>query len=288
MATEKTTYGIIGYPLKLSLSPLMHNTAFKELGVDAVYKILPLKEDQLPDFFSELHEKTSTIFGLNVTVPYKEKVISYLDVLSPFVEKAMAVNTIVINKERRLIGYNTDGAGFLSHLAELKFDPKGKRVAMLGAGGTARAILAVLCLLPNRPDSIKIYNRTPENLDRLIEDLSSRIDLSIVETVNSIDDLNIELADFLINTTSLGMKEGDSCLINEELFHSNLLVYDVIYNPAETKLLKVAKRRGAKTMNGLGMLFYQGVLAFQHWANVQLDEHIKSKMRESLIKGLKS
>ncbi len=287
MAAQKTTYGIIGYPLKSSLSPLMHNTAFKELGVDAVYKIFSLKEDQFPDFFSDLREKTNPIFGLNVTVPYKEKVISYLDTLSPFAEKVMAVNTIVINKERRLIGYNTDGPGFLSHLTELKFDTKGKRVVMLGAGGTARAILAVLCLLPNRPEGIKIYNRTPENLDRLIEDLSTRIDLSIVETVNSVDDLNIELADFLINTTSLGMKEGDQCLINEELFHSNLLVYDVIYNPPETKFLKMARKRGAKTVNGLGMLFYQGVLAFQHWSNIQLDERVKAKMRESLTKGLK-
>lgn len=282
----QSTYGIIGYPVKHSLSPLMQNTAFKELGVDAVYKLFPLKEEEFDPFLKDLRKENSPVFGLNVTVPYKEKVIEYLDTVSPFAKNAMSVNTICIAKDRKLTGYNTDGPGFLAHLAELSFSVRGKRIAILGAGGTARAIMTVLCLLPEAPESIRVYNRTASRAQQLIIDLGKRLDVSRVEIVSSIDDLNIEVADLLINTTSVGLSQGDPCLVDEALLHSHILVYDVIYNPGETVLLKSAKAKGAKTANGLGMLFYQGVLAFQHWAGIELDEDIRQKMRESLEGGL--
>ncbi len=284
----KPLYGIIGFPLGHSLSPLMHNTAFKELGVDAEYKLFPLKQEELGDFFVHLHEKSSDIFGLNVTIPYKEEVFKYMDKLSPFAQKVGAVNTIVISEDRRFTGFNTDGPGFLAHLAELKIDVQNKRIAILGAGGTTRAILAVLCLLPERPQSIRIFNRTKETLDILVLDLGQRLNVDIVEVVDKIEDLDIELADLLINTTSVGVKEEDPLMIDAELLHPHMLVYDVIYNPAETKLLRVAKAKGAKISNGLGMLFYQGVLSFQHWADAELDPDIKMKMRVSLMKGLRT
>ena len=116
----------------------------------------------------------------------------------------------------------------------------------------------------------------------LIQDLSVRMDTSRVEVVDSIDDLNIELADLLINATPIGMKAADPCLINEELLHPAMMVYDLVYNPAQTKLLAMAKARGAKPVNGLKMLFYQGVLAFQHWAEVQLPEKVKDRMWAAL------
>jgi len=286
MKKNKSLYGIIGNPVEHSLSPLMHNAAFEELGIDASYDLFPLEEDELDGFFSDLRKEDSPIFGLNITVPYKEKVLQYLDTLTPFAQKVGAVNTIVINEQRKLIGYNTDAPGFVAHLAELQFSMEDKRIAILGSGGSARAILATLCLIPERPpQSIKIYNRTTARLDELLADLGSRVDLSIVEPVVSVDDLNIELSDVLINTTSLGLREDDFCLVDEELLHSNMLVYDLIYNPAETFLLKIAKDKGAQTSNGLGMLYYQGILAFQHWANVQLDDNIKNIMRQSLEEG---
>ena len=288
MDAQSAVYGIIGYPVAHSLSPLMHNTAFKELGVDAVYKLFPLKENELDTFFTELRKPSSPIFGLNVTVPYKEAVLKYLDNVTPLAQKIMAVNTIVINKERKLLGYNTDAPGFLAHLVELQFNTRDKRIAVMGSGGSARAILAVLCMIPERPDSIKIYNRTPERLDNLLEDLSARIDTSIVEPVASIDDLDIPEADLLINTTSVGLNLEDPSLVDEELLHRKLLVYDLVYNPPLTPLLKMAKARGARVANGLGMLYYQGVLAFQHWANVLLDDDVKQKMREALEKGVKA
>lgn len=283
MPKDHAIYGIIGFPLAHTLSPVMHNAAFKEFGVEAVYQTFPLHEEELDDFLKDLHKNSSPIFGLNVTVPYKEKVIPYLDTLSPLVQKAMAVNTIVINKERKLIGYNTDAPGFLAHLAELKFNTKNKKIALLGAGGSARAILTALCLIPERPASIKIYNRTFEKARALAEELKSRMDAGIVEVVMSIDDLQIQEADLLINTTSVGLNPADPSLIEEDLLHADLLVYDLIYNPKETELLRMARERSAQTANGLGMLYYQGVLSLQHWAEKEIEEPIKRKMREALV-----
>jgi len=283
---QKVIYGLIGYPVGHSLSPLMHNTAFRELKVDAEYRLFPLKEEELKGFFEDLKRKDSPIFGLNVTIPYKEKVLKFLDTVSPFAEKVQAVNTIVISKKRWLTGYNTDGPGFLTHLTEMAVHPEGKRISILGAGGAARAIVSVLCILPERPVSIRIFDIDKKKTTGLLNDLGQRMNVSIVQKAESIDDLNIELADILINTTPVGMKNEDPCLISPDILHSRLFVYDVIYNPSETKLLQLAKSKKAKTANGLGMLFYQGVLAFQHWADVQLPEPIKKKMRTSLVKGL--
>jgi len=266
MNENQTTYGIIGDPLTHSLSPVMQNAAFKELGVDAQYELFPLQEDEVEKFFKDLKNKNSPIFGLNVTVPYKETVIKYLDKQSPLVQKIQAVNTIVINEKRELIGFNTDAPGFLAHLKELKCATADSKIAILGAGGSTRAVLAALCMVPERPERIKIYNRTESRLRDLIKDLSERIELDIVEVAMSVDDLNLEEADLLINTTSLGMKRDDICLVDEGLLHKNMLVYDIVYNPAQSKLLEMAKMKGARTSNGLGMLYYQGVLALQHWA----------------------
>ncbi len=285
MNKNTALFGIIGYPLEHSLSPLMHNTAFDALEINARYNLFPMAEEELDGFFRELRDKDNPIFGLNVTVPYKEKVLPYLDALTPFAQKIGAVNTIVITEDRKLIGYNTDAPGFLAHLSELKFDTTNKRVAIIGAGGSARAILATLCMIKERPQSIKIYNRTTSRVDGLLNDLEERIDLSIVESAMSIDDLNIELADLLINATSVGLKENDHCLVDPDLLHGDMLAYDLVYNPPQTPLLAMARDAGARTSNGLGMLYYQGVLAFQHWAAVQLDDDVKNKMRKSLEEG---
>lgn len=280
-------YGIIGNPLTHTLSPLMHNAAFKALRVNAVYKAFPLEEDELKLFIDDLKEIENPIFGLNVTIPYKEKILPMMDGANAFAEKVGAVNTIVINRQRKLFGYNTDGPGFLAHIKEVGFSPAGKRIAILGAGGTTRSILSALTLFDEKPESIRLYNRTQSKAKELLEDLSCRLDMSLVELVSTIDDLNVELADCLINTTSVGLKETDECLIDPQLLHKSLFVYDVIYNPKETPLLKFAKEKGAVAVNGLGMLFYQGVLALQHWANTQLDDKVKAAMRRALEQGAK-
>lgn len=280
-------YGIIGNPLNHTLSPVMHNAAFKALKVNAVYKPFPLEEDELNLFIEDLKERDNPIFGLNVTIPYKEKILSLMDGANAFAEKVGAVNTIVINRQRKLYGYNTDGPGFIAHLKEEGFSPAGKRIAVLGAGGTTRAILSALTIYDEKPESIRLYNRTHSTAVELLEDLNRRLDMSLVEIVPTIDDLNIEIADCLINTTSVGLKTTDESIVDPHLLHKGLFVYDVIYNPKETKLLAQAKKKGAQTANGLGMLFYQGVLALQHWANMELDDKVKSAMRHALDKGAK-
>jgi shikimate dehydrogenase len=276
-------YGIIGNPVAHSLSPVMHNTAFKALKVNAVYKLFPLADlQELKLFMEDLKEDNNPVFGLNVTVPYKQDVLPYLDSIDPLAEKIGAVNTLVIDHHRKIRGFNTDGPGFLSHLTELNFDPSGKRVAIIGAGGTARAIISVLCLLPKGPERISLYNRTRSNADTLVEEIGKKIKTEIVSVVDETEDLNIELADILINTTNVGMKAADPLLIDPASLHKDMLVYDVIYAPLETKLLAQARLKEARRANGLGMLFYQGVLAFWHWSDAQLDERTKKKMRKSL------
>jgi shikimate dehydrogenase len=282
MTPMKSTYGLVGYPLGHSLSPVIHNTAFDVLGVDAVYELFPMKQEELAGFFKALKEKDSHIFGVNVTIPHKENVIPFLDSLSPFATKVGAVNTVVITPERKLVGHNTDGPGFLAHLKEEGFDPKDKRIAIMGAGGASRALISVLCLLPEKANSIKVFDVDRQRAKALMDDLSTRMDTGCVEIVSSIDDLNIELSDLLINATPIGMKPTDPCLVNAELLHPHMMVYDLVYNPAQTKLLALAKDRGAKPVNGLKMLFYQGVLAFQHWAEMQLPEKVKNRMWSAL------
>jgi shikimate dehydrogenase len=283
--TQRATYGLVGYPLGHSLSPVMHNTAFAALGVDAVYTLFPMKQEELLSFFKTLKEKDSHIFGLNVTVPHKENVLPMLDALAPFAQKVGAVNTIVITPDRRLIGHNTDGPGFLAHMTEEGFDPHDKRVAIMGAGGAARAIISALCLLPQRPRSIKLFDIDHERAHVLAHDLALRMDTACLEVVGSIDDLQMELAHMLINATPVGMKPTDPCLVSEELLQPGMLVYDLVYNPPETKLLAMAKARGARPVNGLKMLFYQGVLAFQHWSEAELPPQIKTKMWTALARA---
>src|ERR1700691_4405797 len=171
-------YGIIGNPVAHSLSPVMHNAAFKALKVNAVYKLFPLAdEEELKLFMEDLKEENNPVFGLNVTVPYKEDILAYLDSIDPLADKIGAVNTLVIDHARKIRGFNTDGPGFLSHLTELNFDPTAKRVAILGAGGTARAIISVLCLLPQCPERITVYNRTRANAESLVEEIGKRINI---------------------------------------------------------------------------------------------------------------
>ncbi|HNV24280.1 MAG TPA: shikimate dehydrogenase, partial [Candidatus Omnitrophota bacterium] len=193
----------------------------------------------------------------------------------------------VISEKRKLIGHNTDGPGFLTHLTELGVNPQNKNIFILGAGGAARAVISVLCLIPERPKSIKIYDVDQSKAKQLIADLSQRMDSSLIKIVDGIFDSDMCMTDFLINATPIGLKDSDPVLIDEKFFNKNMFVYDLIYNPFETKLLKQAKEKGAKASNGLGMLYYQGVLAFQHWAGVDLEENIKNQMRQALEGGLK-
>jgi len=254
-------YGVLGYPVKHSLSPSMHNAAFKALKIDAEYRFFEVAPSDLNKFFDALMEKG--ICGLNVTVPYKERVISFLSSLSEEAKLIGAVNTIKISG-KGLEGFNTDGEGFLKHLKEdLKFDPAGKNIAVIGAGGAAKAVSVYLSR--TRPARISIYDIDTQKAKNLVHHLKENFSIPKINAAESVEGLDIRHCELLINATPVGMKESDPCIVNEGLITDKILVYDLIYNPKETKLLKLAREKGARVSNGLGMLLYQGMVSFEFW-----------------------
>ena len=272
------SYGLLGYPIKHSLSPLMHNAAFKALGLNAEYRLFELRPENLKDFPESI--KKENIRGFNVTFPYKEGIISFLEDMSGEARLIGAVNTVKV-LDNQLKGFNTDGEGFLRFLScDMEFDPKDKNIAILGAGGAAKAIAFSLAKV--RPTGIAIYDLDSEKAAGLIRQLKENFQAPGFKLADNIEELNIEDAHILINATPVGMRQGDPCLVDEKFIHAGMLVVDLIYNPPETKLLKIAKNKDAQVANGLGMLLYQGVYSFEIWTDQRAPI---SLMREALIKG---
>jgi shikimate dehydrogenase len=266
-------YGVLGYPVKHSLSPLMHNAAFKALRLNSEYRLFEKSPEEIPGFLHSLYD--AGIKGLNVTVPHKEKVIAYLAHISDEARLIGAVNTIKVEKDK-LSGFNTDGAGFIKHLAsDLNFSPKGKNVSIIGAGGASRAISVYLA--KEKAASILLFDLDQKKLLVLIEHLKANFKDLNINSVTSIEGLNIDKADLLINATPIGMKDDDPDLVSDKSLHKGLVVYDLIYNPAQTKLLKAASRKGAVFSNGLGMLLYQGMFSFEIWTGKQAPKEVMLK-----------
>jgi len=254
-------FGVLGYPAKHSLSPKMHNAAFKALKINARYKIFEVEPSKLKNFFATLQQRG--IAGLNVTIPYKQTVLSYIKRTTPEARIIGAVNTIKVSGNN-LLGYNTDGEGFLKHLkTDLGFDPDGKKIAILGAGGASRAVCVYLCKAGAQ--RIAIYNRDRSKIINLMHILNMNGVCTDLIAASHVADLRIEEADLLINTTSVGMKENDPSLVDPRHLHPGLIVYDLVYSRKTTKLLADAAAKGCRTANGLGMLLYQGILSFKIW-----------------------
>ncbi len=260
--TPPKIYGLTGYPVKHSFSPAMHNAAFRALGINAEYKLFEKKPEELEYFLHSLSKEN--IYGLNVTIPYKEVVLKYLQWKSPEVRFTDAANVIIVKDKNYLKGWNTDGIGFHRHLTmDLKFNPLGKSVVVLGAGGAAKAIINQLAR--HGVKGITIYDTDNDRSLSLAAKISKEFPGCNAITSDSIEKLDIRNADLLINATPIGMKGGDPCLVDPDSLHPSLLVYDLIYNPPETKILKLAKQKGAPISNGLGMLLYQGARSFELW-----------------------
>ncbi len=269
-------YGVLGFPVKHSLSPAMHNAAFKDLNINAEYRLFEVKPQELSLFLSSLRQKN--IAGLNVTIPYKEKVIPYLNSISRDAGLIGAVNTIKVTPTG-LDGFNTDSEGFLKHLTSvLGFNPQGKIIAIIGAGGASRAIS--FCLIKTRPGRLSIYDLDKARLSALVKSLKDNFKNVEIRQASSVGELGIKNCDLLINATPVGMKLADPCLVNATSMHENLLVYDLIYKPKETKLLKLARENNAKTSNGLGMLLYQGILSFEIWTGQKAPQAVMQKALE--------
>jgi len=279
MTPSPKIFGLIGYPVKHSLSPLMHNAAFKALNLDARYGLFELKPQELENFLKSLSQKN--IYGLNVTIPYKEQVIPFLDRLSAQAGLIGAVNTIRASQDK-LEGFNTDGEGFLKHLTQdLGFSPEGKTVSLIGAGGAAKAVTVYLAKAGVK--RVTIYDTQEEKLKDLLAHLKLNFKEIEFNQAHSIEGLNINNSDLLVNATSVGMKESDPLIVSEGQMHRGLLVYDLIYNPKETKLLKLAKEKGALVSNGLGMLLYQGMLSFEIWTGEIAPKELMRKALEEKL-----
>lgn len=276
--TSQKIFGLIGYPVKHSLSPLMHNAAFSRLNIKAKYKLFPLQERQLKDFLGNLHKKG--ICGLNVTIPHKERVLEYIRSSSEGVRVIGAANTLVIDKAGNVKAHNTDCLGFARHIKELKVRPK--KVAMIGAGGASKAVIFALIKL--KAQEISIYDIDKFRALALVKRFNQLSCGCSVRAVSRIDELALADKDLLVNASPIGMKEADPLLIEPRNLHKGLFVYDLIYNPAETRLLKAAKDAGCRSSNGLGMLLYQGVEAFQLWLKPK--KAPLDVMRAALQKGV--
>ncbi|WP_126427792.1 shikimate dehydrogenase [Brevibacillus marinus] len=271
--------GLLGHPVRHSQSPLMHNTAFAELNLDYVYLAFDVAPDELPHAVQAI--RAFGMRGVNVTIPHKVAILPLLDEVDPLARQIGAVNTVV-NEQGRLIGYNTDGLGYVRSLVEeTHLDLTQQRVTLLGAGGAARAVACTL--VQQGVKAIRIINRSREKAEQLASLLRPAADVQVVEP-NACQQA-VESATLLINTTSVGMYPHTAEMpIPAEWLHSGQIVSDLIYNPLQTKLLAEAERAGAKTHGGVGMFVYQGALAFSLWTNAEAPVEL---MRQTVLSKLR-
>lgn len=244
-------YGIIGYPVGHSLSPLMHNLAFKELKIKAVYGAFEVKPQDLQTAIKGI--RALNIKGVSVTVPHKEEVIRFLDEVEKTALEIGAVNTI-LNERGKLKGFNTDWIGFLKALEEEGIELKDKKIVILGAGGASKAIL--YAVKKAQAKEVEIFNRT----------YSKALELAEKFKVKAFpwEKLKETSGDLIIQTTSVGLKSWESP-VEEEILSRFKIAFDVVYYPLKTKFLNLAEKSGCKVIDGLKMLLYQGVEQFKIW-----------------------
>jgi len=274
---------VIGDPVEHSLSPCFQNAAFQHLKLDFIYVAFTVKAEDLGDAISGA--RSLGIYGLNVTMPHKISVIKYLDELDERADRIKSVNTI-LNRNGKLIGYTTDGIGVLNALKYNGIDPKGKKVVILGAGGAARSASYALSEVAGE---LVILNRTIERA----RNLASKVRKLIGSHVNvkwdglTEESLRREIreADILINATPVGMSpDVNGTLVEKRLLHPDMVVFDMIYHPLKTRLLREAEEVGAKTINGLSMLIHQGAASFKIWTGVEAPVDVMMKAAEEEIR----
>jgi shikimate dehydrogenase len=264
--------GLFGYPVEHTLSPAMHNAAFERLRLDYCYLPFLVHPDSLAKAVEAI--RALTMAGVNVTVPHKEAVIPFLDEVNEEASFIGAINTVV-NRDGRLTGYNTDGRGFMHSLEENGIGIAGKSVLVVGAGGASRAIGYYLS---EKAERLFIHDIDEKKLDKLASDLSQI--RGNVSSLARIDDTRG--FDIIINATPLGLKEGDPSPVDIGALLPTQTVCDLIYK--KTSLLDLAARKGCRTMDGLGMLLWQGVLAFELWTSVSPPVDV---MRNALLRGMR-
>lgn len=264
------TVALIGDPIEHSFSPFIHNYGFQVHKLNMVYVNHTVKKHYLKEAVEGI--RALGYAGVNVTYPHKIEVMNSLDEVSKEARFIGAVNTIK-NENGKLIGYNTDGSGFIYGLAQDRIEIKNKTICLLGAGGSAKSIAISLCLKADC--KVIICNRNIERAEEIfyIVNNDNKNFLGKVTQVVSPNDLKLENVDILVNCTPVGMGKLEELVPFEDKLklHKNMIVYDLIYNPHETQLLKIAKSEGLITYNGLNMLIGQAILAFEIWTGKTLD-----------------
>ena len=271
--------GLLGSPVEHSISPMMHNESFRVLGLDYAYLAFDVGEQELEIAVEGL--KALKVKGFNLTMPNKNRMCRLCDQLSPAAEIIGAVNTVE-NRNGELVGHSTDGSGYMLAVKNAGYEILGKKMTLFGAGGAGTSILVQAAL--DGVAEISVFNRrTPffERAEQIIRKLNERTSCKIrLYDYEDASVLRREIGDsaILTNATSVGMAPNlEACILKDtSILHPDLIVSDVIYNPKETKLLKMAKEAGCRTFNGMYMLLYQGAEAFRIWTGQEMPvEHIK-------------
>jgi len=279
--------GVIGDPIRHSLSPIMHNFILDYFGLNYCYHSFHIVPEKLKEAIRSF--KLLDFVGINVTLPHKQTIIALLDDVAPDARKLKAVNTVLF-QNGKAIGYNTDCSGFLSSLSLIKGSLRNQKAVVLGAGGSARAV--IYALIQMGVNEIMIYNRSLENAERLVRYIREAMDFSEIYARQLSDYRifeSIQKAKILINATSVGMAPyTETCPLPESIiFPEGILVYDLIYNPVETKLLKMANFQGVRTMSGLDMLVLQGVESLKIWTGKNIDvSKILSNIKKLLLQQI--
>ena len=252
--SSKRKFAVIGNPIDHSLSPKLHNHWIKENNIDAIYEKKKVNENDIEEIINDV--KKDKIEGINITVPFKKFVIPFLDKLTPIADEAQAVNTIY-KENGKIIGHNTDVAGFELALKNINYDLIDKKVFILGAGGVVPSI--ILAIKKMKASKIILCNRTKEKA----ENLKKKIPYLEIVKWGEIPEFNM-----IINATSLGLNRDDEIKLDYKYIGSNKLFYDVIYNPKKTNFLLKAKEFGNQTENGKMMFIYQAQQAFAIWHKI--------------------
>ena len=277
---------LIGNPVEHSISPELHNSLSTLMGVDLIYIPLKVEKKDLEIVVKSL--KATDFVGFNVTIPYKRDIMKFIDENTKEAILMGAVNTVK-KIDGRLYGYNTDAESFLRSFKEETGESfKGKKVVLIGAGGVARALAVKLTM--EGTQKISLVNRTVEKSVELAEFVNENVK-KIVQVYNFEDKAfktAFQESDIIINTTSLGMypNTSDTPIKEVNYFKKNQIVYDVIYNPVKTKFLTDAESKGCKTVNGLGMLFYQGINSYEIWTGIKISEENLKAIYSSFTKIL--
>ncbi|MBU1445638.1 shikimate dehydrogenase [Patescibacteria group bacterium] len=257
-------YGFVGHPAKHTLSPPMHNAGFHELGIYAKYEAFDVLPKNLKTFVERV--KNGNIKGLSISQPHKQTIMAYLDEISDFAKKIMAVNTIV-SKNGKLFGTNVDWIGIQDAILD-KTPIEGKKVVILGAGGACRA--AIFAMQENKASEIIILNRTVEKAQKLAEEFGVRF--------GALSDFAQHNPDIIIQATSAGLGDPDGIeIIPKELLKSSMTIMEMIYNPMMTRILKDGQKKGATIITGEKMLAYQGFAQFELWTNQKAPKKIMLK-----------